>query len=68
MYIETAPLIYYIEKHPTYIAKMDAIIEVVENSGLKTVIHTNCDALLTNDIGIKRVTELSILILDELEP
>lgn len=28
----------------------------------------NCDALLTNNLALKRVTELSIFVLDELEP
>ena len=28
----------------------------------------NCDALLTNDLALKRVTELLIFVLDELEP
>lgn len=32
-----------------------------------TAVDTGCDAFLTNDTGIKRVTELPILILDELE-
>jgi predicted nucleic acid-binding protein len=135
LYIETAPLIYYVEEYPAYIAKMAAIIEAVENSpvaafssvitltevlnqpikmgnrkleqeyqdilvnsggyqlvpvsvliasaaagiraryGLRTpdalhiasAIHVACDAFLTNDAGIRRVTELPILILDELE-
>jgi predicted nucleic acid-binding protein len=133
--IETAPLIYYVEEHPKYIAKMDAIIQAVDDQsieafssiitltevlnhpmktgnkkleqeyrdilvnsdsyrlvminlqiaesaadlraryGLRTpdalhgasALHTACDAFLTNDTRIKRVTELPILILDELE-
>lgn len=32
LYIETAPLIYYVEENPTYVAKMDAIITAVENT------------------------------------
>ena len=32
-----------------------------------TALHTGCDAFLSNDLGLKRVSELSILILDELE-
>ena len=135
LYIETAPLIYYVEEHPTYIAKMDAIVKSVESGGLTalssvitltevlsqpirignttleqeyrdilvnsgsyqlvtiniqmaeaaaalraqyglrtpdalhiaTAIHAGCDVFLTNDSGIKRVTELPILILDDLE-
>ena len=30
-------------------------------------IDASCDAFLTNDLGIKRVTEIKILVLDELE-
>ena len=135
LYIETAPLIYYVEQHPTYIVRMDEIIEAIELSNLTAVssvitltevlnqpiktgdkkleqeyrdilvnsgsyqlvainvqiaegaaglrakyglrtpdalhvasaIHRSCDAFLTNDTGIKRVTEIPILILDELE-
>ena len=135
LYIETVPLIYYVEENPTYIAKMDAIIAAVDHAQLTAVssvitltevlsqpiktgdkhleqdyrdilvnsgsyqlvaitvpiavaaanlralynlrtpdalhvasaMHRRCDAFLTNDTGIKRVTDLPILILDELE-
>ena len=32
-----------------------------------SALAAGCDALLTNDLGLKRVTELPILVLDELE-
>ena len=32
-----------------------------------TAIAPGCDAFLTNDTGIKRVTEIAVIILDELE-
>lgn len=32
-----------------------------------SAIHRRCDIFLTNDAGIKRITELTILLLDELE-
>ncbi len=135
LYIETAPLIYYVEEHPTYLVRMDAVIDTVENqpiqayssvitlaevliqpmrTGDKTLeqeyrdilvnsggyqlvpitipvaesaadlrarynlrtpdalhvgsaLRAGCDAFLTNDTGIKRVTELTVLVLDELE-
>ena len=35
LYIETAPFIYYIETHPTYIKRMDAIVEAIENYPLE---------------------------------
>lgn len=34
---------------------------------IATAIESNSDAFLTNDMGLKRITELQILILDELE-
>ena len=34
---------------------------------IATAIVTGCDAFLTNDAGFKRVTEISVLVLDELE-
>lgn len=136
LYIETAPLIYYVEVNPTYSARMDSLISAVEqgtltvysavltltevlvrplregndvlrqryrdilvnNSDLRLLpitahiaemaadlraryslrtpdalhvaaaLEVGCDAFLTNDMGIKRVTELPVLVLDELEP
>jgi predicted nucleic acid-binding protein len=135
LYTETAPLIYYVEEHPTYVAKMDAIIATIEERPIEAVssvitltevlthplklsnarlvleyrdillnsgrfrllqvtsriaesaadlrarynlrtpdalhvaagIDARCDAFLTNDTGIKRVTEIAVLVLDELE-
>ncbi|MEZ4667866.1 MAG: PIN domain-containing protein [Anaerolineae bacterium] len=32
-----------------------------------TCLEMNCDALVTNDLGLKRVSELRVLVLDELE-
>ena len=136
LYVDTAPLIYYVEEHPTYITKMDRIIDLTETTPLTayssvltltevlvrplstgnerlaqeyldilvisgtynliaitasiariaadlrarynlrtpdalhiaSAIATGCDAMLTNDFHLKRVQELSILSLDELEP
>jgi len=135
LYTETAPLIYYVEENPTYVAKMDAIIEAIEDRRIEAIssvitltevlthprklgnarleqenrdillnsggfrllpitfriaesaadllagynlgtpyalyvaagMDARCDAFLTNDAGIKRVTEIAILLLDELE-
>ena len=134
-YTETAPLIYYVEENPTYVAKMDAIIAAIEDRPIEAVssvitltevlthpfklgntrlereyrdillhsggfrlltitariaesaaalrarytlrtpdalhvaaaIDVRCEAFLTNDTGIKRVTEIAVLVLDELE-
>lgn len=135
LYIETAPLIYYVEENPTYVAKMDAVIAVIEAKPIEvvssvillaellplpmraghvaivrtyrnilfyndqfrllpvsleiaevaadirarynlrtpdalhvaTAIVAGCDAFLTNDAAIQKVTELRVLVLDELE-
>jgi predicted nucleic acid-binding protein len=34
---------------------------------IATAIDADCEAFLTNDLGLKRVTELRVLVLDELE-
>jgi predicted nucleic acid-binding protein len=136
LYIETAPLIYYVEVNPAYIARMDAIITAVENGTIEAyssvltltevlvhplregndvlkrryrsvlinnqdlrllpittpiaeaaadlrarynlrtpdalhiaaAIDSRCDVFLTNDVDIRRVTEITVLVLDELEP
>jgi predicted nucleic acid-binding protein len=133
--VETAPYIYYVENHPTYADKVDAIFQVVEAQAIEiktsvitltetlmkpiqagdqplidtyrelltetdyvemvsvtpelaenaahlraryhlrtpdalhiaAAIESGCDAFLTNDLGLKRVTELRVLVLDELE-
>ena len=55
LFIDTAPLIYFIEQHPVYLERMPAIMQQI------------CDAFLTNNVGIKRVQEISIFVLDEIE-
>lgn len=37
LYFEAAPLIYYVEENPTYISRMDAIIEQIENVPIEAV-------------------------------
>lgn len=32
-----------------------------------TALQTNCNAFLTNDLGLKRVNEIVVLVLDDLE-
>lgn len=132
--IDTTPLIYYVETNPTYIKKMDEIVDLIENHPIDavtsvvaltevlihpmrqnnrvletryrqlltqnkdfsllpvtisiadmaadlrarynlrtpdalhvaTAIESKSDAFLTNDKGLKRVSEITILVLDEL--
>ena len=133
--IETAPFIYFVEKHPTYIDRMRTIFQQVNTGHLEvfasaitltevlvmpiqtghaayqreyrdmllntehitivsvspaiaeraahlrakyrlrtpdalhvaTAILSGCNAFLTNDTGLRRVTELQVLLVDELE-
>jgi predicted nucleic acid-binding protein len=135
LYVETSPFIYYVENHPVYADKVDAIYEVVNTSELEIItsvvtlaetltkplrtgdknveqayrvllqqtkrialvpitlqiaertadlrarynlrtpdalhiaaaIDSQCGAFLTNDLKLRRVNELSILVLDEIE-
>jgi predicted nucleic acid-binding protein len=135
LYIETSPIIYFVEENPTYIDRMDTIMNAAANGDIQaisstliltevlvhplreendkliqsyrtvlvkskdfqlvpittsvaeiaadlrarynlrtpdalhvaTAIDAGCDAFLTNDLGLKRVKELMILVLDELE-
>ena len=135
IYIDTAPLIYLVERNPHYIARMLAIVDIIESAqllgftsvvalteilvqplrlgntdraqqyydiivgrydytlvsftseiaisaaairaryGLRTpdamhaatAIQSDCDAILTNDKDFRRVQDISVLLLDELE-
>ena len=135
IYFDTAPLIYWVEAHPDYIAKMDQIIDAIEASPLQaftsvitltelivqplkisntalaqesrdvlvssnqftlvtvtediaitageiraryafrtpdaihvaTAIATGCDTILTNDAAMKRVTDLNVVYMNDLE-
>lgn len=134
LYIDTAPFIYYVETHPSYVDRMDVIIGRLEPQRIRsfcsvitlaevlttplregnqalveqyksillnsrefrvspvdniiaqtaaslrarynlrlpdalqvaTAIISGCDAFLTNDLGLKRVTEIKVIVLDEL--
>lgn len=133
--IETAPIIYFIERHPTYVDRMDVIMQrivagnlagvtsmvtlaevlvhplrngqrhlaqqyrqlLLRSRGFHTLtldavvseqaadlrakyqmklpdafqvaaaIHAGCDAFLTNDLGMRRVQEIPVLVLDSLQ-
>ncbi len=135
LYVEAAPLIYYVEEHPVYVQRMEAIISFIENTPIEavssvislaevlnqpiklgrndlekayrdilisgeyfrllpvvqsiaesaarlrayhnlrtpdalhiaTALDAQCDAFLTNDNGLKRITQVRVLVLDNLE-
>lgn len=135
LYVEAAPLIYYVEEHPVYLQRMERIIAFIEDTPIEavssvialtevlsqpikkgrtdlqqayrdilasgeqfrllpvsqiiaesaarlrayhnlrtpdalhiaTALDAACDAFLTNDNGLKRITQIRILALDDLE-
>jgi len=135
IYLDAAPLVYYVEENPTYVKRMDAIIEQIEKLPIQafssvllvpevlmlptrlgktelvkdykailfnsqqfqlisvslqtavratdlrakynlrtpdaihmaTALELGCELFLTNDNGLKRVSEIQVLILDEVE-
>jgi predicted nucleic acid-binding protein len=135
LFLDTAPVIYYVERNPQYAALTDAVFDRIDNGALAAVtspitlleclvipfrlarvdvqqdfmdlivsgqgitfapldaaaarraaelravynlsladacqvaiaLAAGCEALLTNDLALKRVRELTILVLDELE-
>lgn len=135
LYIDAAPLVYYVEENSHYVDRMDVIVVAVEDPSVKafssvvtltevlthplrlgqhhfeqeyrgillysdgfqllpvtietadiaahlrarynlrtpdalhvaTAMQANCDVFLTNDTDIRRVTELRVLLLDELQ-
>ncbi|MCY4538144.1 MAG: type II toxin-antitoxin system VapC family toxin [Chloroflexi bacterium] len=136
IYIDSAPLIYFVERHRDYFTKMSRIIALIESAPLQaftsvititeiivqplkvgntdlaqeyhdvlvssnqftllsvtediaitagairaryslrtpdalhvaTAIATGCDTILTNDAAMKRVTDLNVVYMDDLEP
>jgi len=132
MFVDTAPIIYFVEKHPRYFAIVSAVLDRVDDDQLTPVVSpitlaeclvypyrmghsdavrmfkalltrrmrfvpieesiasqaaelrarhnlslpdalqcavaldTGCDAFLTNDIALKRVTKLNVVVLDDL--
>jgi predicted nucleic acid-binding protein len=135
LYVEAAPLIYYVEEHPDHVFKMDIIVDAAIQSSIElassvitltevlvhplkqgnsrlaqeyqdvlsgsdhfrlydvtrqlaqtaamlraryelrtpdalhlaTALDAGCDAFLTNDRGLSRVTEITVLILGDLD-
>ena len=37
LYVETAPLIYYVEENPSYVALMDSILKIAANGPIELV-------------------------------
>jgi predicted nucleic acid-binding protein len=135
LFLDTAPIVYYVEEDARYLSRVDVVFERLDNGGLlavtspvtlaeclvvpirqgqrelqqaftdlivagshvdfavinqptaqraadlrarynvrlpdalqlATAINESCDAFLTNDVDLKRVTEIDVLVLDDLE-
>jgi len=135
LYVDVAPLIYYIEEHPLHVERMEQVISLIENTPIvavssaisltevlhqpilrgridleqsyqtillsgntfrlypvtgkiavsadhlrarynlktpdalhvATALELRCDAFITNDKGLRRVTEIAVLVVGELE-
>ena len=66
IYIETAPLIYYVEVNSTYIDRMDAIIDIIENTSISaissviTLTEVLVHPLKLNNQGVRPLLHLPI--------
>ena len=111
LFLDTAPVIYFVERNPEFVDRVDPIFDRLEfltdleqvylnvvTRGdvlfvedtlaiaheaarvrfkynlqlpdalqIAAAIASNCEAFLTNDVQIKRVTELKVLVVSELE-
>ena len=64
VFLDTAPLIYYIEEKQQYLPLLDKLF--LANSKGRFLLKTSADYLLTNDLRLKVVKEIEVLVLDEL--
>ncbi len=70
--LDTAPLIYFIEEHPTYLETILNLFEAVERGEVtpqysNTGRHTDCsgNACRSNDARLSTIPSLEILVLDD---
>jgi len=74
---DSAPIIYFVEAHPSYDTLVTEIFRRVAAGAvlgvtsdalqISVALAAGCSAFLTNDLRLQRVTELRVLALDELE-
>lgn len=63
VFLDTAPVIY--KKAADLRARYN--LSLTDAFQVAVAIASNCDTFLTNDIALKRVTELGMIVLDEIE-
>jgi predicted nucleic acid-binding protein len=75
--LDTGPLIYYIEEHPAFLARIKPFFEAAELRArhnlptpdamqIATAIRSGASWFLTNDAGLANLSEISVLVLKQL--
>ncbi len=71
--LDTAPFIYFVEPIHGNVAEHAAdlraryVLRPPDALQIATALHAGCTDFLTNDIRLQRVTEIRVLVLDEIE-
>jgi len=70
IFLDTAPLIYYIEEHPAFVQSLNELFVEGEKTPdaiqLAAAIHHATDCFLTNDKRLKPIREANVILLDEI--
>ena len=68
LFLDTAPVVYYVEKHPRAAElRVRHNLTLPDALQIAIALNTGCDAFLTNDNALQRVTELRVLVVDQME-
>jgi predicted nucleic acid-binding protein len=72
IFLDTAPVIYFVEKNPDFAEKAAELrarynLSLLDAFQVAAAIAAGCDAFLTNDDALKRIPELNIVVLSELD-
>ena len=73
IFLDTGPVIYFVEKNPVYVAKVKPVFTRIDAGGLTAVTSpitlSEClvHPFLTNDPILKRVAGIDVIVLDEVE-
>ncbi len=63
VFLDTAPLIYYIEENPKYASVLNK--KTPDAIQVATALFGSADYFLTNDVRLKAIKETEIVILDD---
>lgn len=88
LFLDSAPVIYYVDMNPAYFAAQDTAdfveitsaiarqaaevrarynLQLPDAFQIATALATGCDTFLTNDAQLKRVSDLRVVVISELE-